>query len=51
MNNYILALLELKKIVTHKEAEQLADHLANKPLASYYSEALSEVKKLIDKLN
>lgn len=45
----LLAILEVKGIVTSEEAERLADNFANAPQPSRYNEALQVVRKLTDK--
>jgi len=46
MNNTLIAVLEVKGVITHAEALELVDHLANNPQSTYYADALNDIKKL-----
>lgn len=46
--NLILAVLEVKGIISHEEAEKLAEYSSHAPQSSRYKDMLEAVKKLTD---
>lgn len=47
MNNWILAVLELKGVITNDEAQKLAAGFANGTQSAYYKDALHDIKQLL----
>lgn len=46
--NAIIAILELKGIITREEGEKLVEHLANKPQSTMLADAVEQIKELVD---
>lgn len=45
--NILLALLEIKKVITRKEAEKIAEFLATNVIPSHYKDAVAAVKEAL----
>ena len=48
--NLILAILQVKGVISTEEAERIAEYMANAPQPYRYSEALREVKNLTEQI-
>lgn len=46
--NQILAILEKKKLITHEEAEALAEYFSHAPQATHYKDALYDINKVLE---
>lgn len=45
--NAIIAVLEIKGIITREEGEKLSEHIANKPQSTLLADAVEQIKELI----
>jgi hypothetical protein len=46
--NAILAVLEVKGIISRAEGEKIAEHIANKPQSTMLSDAVEQIKEIVD---